>query len=150
MKKIRIAFSAFFILSIVLALLFWSRYRHVVVDPLSYVHQNDIIAASERLMLDIRRENVLAESSERKLREVMKKLRDGWSGFIVDEYYPFRYESQDLLNSIYWKLGYYATSSSPATREKLISLLREIPPNPDNSKKVEYYESLFREFDFKR
>ena len=59
----------------------------------------------------------------------MIKLRDGWPGFETEEYHPFRYDSRNLLDSIYWDIAKAIPKcTNNACKEKLLRLLRETAP----------------------
>lgn len=123
------------------------RYQYAFRDPLALSNENAIFRAAELLIEDVAADNLFAEASERKLLAVMQKLNAGWTGFRVNGYYPFQYGSEDLLNSVYWRLGQAASRASGKPRERLVAVLRAVPPRRQDEDSKLAYRNVFTAHD---
>lgn len=62
----------------------------------------------------------------------MLKLRDGWPGFIVDDYHPYQYAPEHLLSSVYWMVAANAARADVQGKADLLRLLDETRPLSSN------------------
>lgn len=59
---------------------------------------------------------------------IVRKLGDGWSGFVVDEYWAIQYTEYDLTAEIYDAVVQTCVDGRSVHREDLVSLYCELRP----------------------
>ncbi len=87
------------------------------------------------------------------LRDIASKLKSGWPGYELTEYYPASRSSRDQLSSLYYEIGAYASFSNSKYRINLDKLLRELEPDPvadpELSKGWKYAISCYSNYSFR-
>ena len=74
------------------------------------------------------------------LKQIVRKLEEGWPQFRVDNYYPYRYTEEHLLGEIYWELARQSRSSdSEVVRQALVAILVDLRPSPTREALVKLY-----------
>jgi len=86
------------------------------------------------------------QKSCEQLEALMKKLRDGWDGFVKDGYSPIDYGPRNLLSTIYWDLAHVATSERSPNRYELMTILHQTRPLSEDDPWWKDYEHTLKRY----
>lgn len=117
-------------------------------DVLSLSHEDQILDACTALLDDVTSDSSDSVASHKQLKMAMVKLRDGWPGFVCDNYYPYTFDSRNLLASVYWAVAKEISASESSQRKtSLYELLADSAPTDRESDLFKSYMHVIEEHD---
>lgn len=135
-------------IAVLLAMILRARFvdmqhrEKLTADPTELSHENDIRKASEALLREVSSPTSRQRSEAIvQLERVMIKLRDGWPGFVVDQYYPHDYTAHSLLGELYWSVAKVAAADPRAVDRDLSAMLNRTRPTVESGQ-------LWQSFDY--